>query len=81
MNSALIRFVAGYLADHAARAEAGDGARGRVQIDAQLGSCLELRFEANRCHVASRAPHMSSFIALSFSGRFSVMTAMLFLDS
>ncbi len=51
MNSALIRFVAGYLADYAARTDAGDGACGRVQIDAQLDSCLELRFEADRCHV------------------------------
>ena len=52
MNSALIGFVAGYLADHAARADAGSGARGRVQIDPQLGPRLELRFESDRCHVA-----------------------------
>jgi hypothetical protein len=43
MNSALIRFVAGYLADHAARADAGNGALGRVRIDPQFGHCLELR--------------------------------------
>ena len=52
MNSALIRFVTDYLADHAARADAGSGARGRVQIDPQIGPCLELRFESDRCHVA-----------------------------
>ena len=51
MNSALIRFVTDYLADHAARTGAGDGARGRVQIDPQLGPCIELRFESDRCHV------------------------------
>ncbi len=51
MNSALIRFVADYLAGHAARADADTGALGRVRIDPQLGPCLELRFEANRCHV------------------------------
>jgi hypothetical protein len=43
--------VADYLAEHAARVDAGNGARGRVQIDPQLGPCIELRFEADRCHV------------------------------
>lgn len=52
MNSALIRFVADYLADRASHQHVGDGARGRVQIDAQLGLRLELCFESNRCHVA-----------------------------
>ena len=52
MNSALMRFVADYLADHAERADAGAGVLGRVQIDPQFGTCLELRFEADRCHVA-----------------------------
>ena len=51
MNPALLRYVADYLSDHAARTVAGDGARGRVQIDVQLDSCLNLRFEADRCHV------------------------------
>ena len=51
MNPALLRYVADYLSDHAARTVAGDGARGRVQIDVQLDSCLKLRFEADRCHV------------------------------
>jgi hypothetical protein len=55
MNSALIRFVADYLADHAARSEPGDGALGRVQVDPQFGPCLELRFEANRCRVGLAA--------------------------
>ena len=51
MNSALIGFVADYLADHAAHADCGDGALGRVQIDPQFGPRLELRFESQRCHV------------------------------
>jgi hypothetical protein len=50
-NSALIRFVAGYLADHAARANTGDGALGRVRIDPAPGHSFELRFEADRCLV------------------------------
>ena len=33
MNLALLRFVADYLSDHAARTVAGDGTRGRVHID------------------------------------------------
>ena len=51
MNSALIGFVADYLAGHAAHSDAGDGTRGRVQIDPLFGPCLELRFESDRCHV------------------------------
>jgi hypothetical protein len=51
MNSALIRFVAGYLADHADRADAGNGTLGRVRIDPGFGHSIELRFEAGRCHV------------------------------
>jgi hypothetical protein len=51
MNAALIRFVADYLAGHAACAGVGTGALGQVHIDPQLGPCLRLRFEANRCHV------------------------------
>jgi len=51
MNTALIRFVANYLADHAARKPAGSGPLGRVRVDMGLASCLELRFESERCHV------------------------------
>ena len=51
MNHALLRFVADYLGQHAARAENADAARGRVHIDPQLGPCIELRFEADGCHV------------------------------
>ena len=52
MNTALIRFVASYLADHAARSPAGSGPLGRVRVDMRLAAGLELRFEAERCHVA-----------------------------
>lgn len=51
MNPVLIRFVADYLAEHAANTKAGSGARGRVQVDPQLGQSLELQFEDKRCHV------------------------------
>ena len=51
MNPALLRFVADYLAEHAARSAPGSGARGRVQIDPQLDQSLELRFEDRGCHV------------------------------
>ena len=53
MNTALIRFVASYLADHAARSPAGDGPLGRVRIDMRLATCLEVLFERERCHVAT----------------------------
>ena len=33
MNSALVSFVAEYLANHAARSDAGEGVLGRVQVD------------------------------------------------
>jgi hypothetical protein len=52
MNHALLRFVTDYLADHAARADAGEGPRGRVHIDPRIGSGFELRFESKRCHLA-----------------------------
>ena len=52
MNSALVRFVADYLANHAARSDAGDGVPGRLQVDAGVAEHLELRFEPGRCHVS-----------------------------
>jgi hypothetical protein len=55
MNHPLLRFVADYLAGHAASSEAGDGARGRVHVDPQVGPGLSLRFEADRCHVEAAA--------------------------
>jgi len=68
MNAALIRFVAGYLGQHAARTKAGDGVLGRVQIDPQLDSCLELRFESDRCHVAlSNSNAVDCHVKISWS--------------
>lgn len=55
MNSALIRFVADYLAEHASRARASEGAQGSVHVDTGVGPLLELRFEAEGCHVALTA--------------------------
>lgn len=55
MNSVLIRFVADYLAEHASRAQASEGAQGSVQVDTGVGPLLELRFEAEGCHVALTA--------------------------
>ena len=55
MNSALIRFVADYLTDHASREQAREGARGRVHVDTGVGPRLELRFESGGCHVALTA--------------------------
>jgi hypothetical protein len=52
MNFALIRFVADYLADHASREQAGEGALGRAHVDTGIGPRLELRFETGGCHVA-----------------------------
>ena len=52
MNSALVRFVADHLANHAARSDAGEGVPGRVQADAGVEGRLELRFEPGRCHVS-----------------------------
>jgi len=42
MNSALIRFVADYHAGHAARADVGAGALGRVHIDPHLVLCTAM---------------------------------------
>ena len=52
MNSALIRFVADYLAEHASREQPGEGARGCVHVDTGVGPRLALRFESGACHVA-----------------------------
>lgn len=52
MNTALLRFVAEYLADHAARTPAGAGARGRVLVDVGVAPGLCLRFESAGSAVA-----------------------------